>query len=164
METVKTTFDTERQLMTDRVPPAQPPVANPWSAPAASAPPVDAFPAPPVDPAVVLDELVAVVHGARSALLASTDGFSIARSSDLPDEAAHAAMLAAAVGLAHQLVQMGGGNELRQLVVDHNRGLLLIWPLGADRILAMLTMTTVDQVRLRSFVRSKAGVLAGRES
>jgi hypothetical protein len=56
---------------------------------------------------------------------------------------------------------MGGGSELRQLVVDHDRGLLMVWPLGRRRILAMLTMTTVDQVRLRSFVRSRAAVLAG---
>lgn len=164
METVKHTFDNERQLMTDRVPPAPPPSANPWSAPAASAPPTDDLPTPPVDPAGVLDELVAVVHGARAALLASTDGFSIATSSDLPDEPAHAAMLAAAVGLGHQLVEMGAGSELRQLVVDHDRGLLLVWPLGSNRILAMLTMTTVDQVRLRSFVRSRATVLAGGRS
>ncbi len=163
METVKHTFDSGRQLMTDRVPPAPPP-AHSWSAPAASAPAVEDLPTPPVDPAAVLDELVAVVHGARAALLATTDGFSIASSSELPNEPAHAAMLAAAVGLGHQLVQMGDGNELRQLVVDHDRGLLLIWPLGGSRILAMLTMTTVDQVRLRSFVRSRAAVLAGSGS
>jgi len=164
METVKHTFDNGRQPMTDRAPPAPPPPSNPWSAPAASAPTVDELPTPPVDPAGVLDELVAVVHGALAALLASTDGFSIATSTELPDEPAHAAMLAAAVGLGHQLVQMGAGNELRQLVVDHDRGLLLVWPLGTNRILAMLTMTTVDQVRLRSFVRSRAGVLAGSGS
>jgi predicted regulator of Ras-like GTPase activity (Roadblock/LC7/MglB family) len=112
----------------------------------------------------VLNELVEVIHGARAALLASVDGFAIATSADHPDEPAHAAMLAAAVGLGHQLVQMGAGNELRQLVVDHDRGLLLVWPLGANRILAMLTMTTVDQVRLRTFVRSRANVLAGSGS
>ncbi len=115
----------------------------------------------PADPAAVLDELVEVVHGANAALLASVDGFAIARSTEHPDEPAHAAMLAAAVGLGHQLVMMGSGNELRQLVVDHDRGLLLVWPLGTDRVLAMLTMTTVDQVRLRAFVRSRAAILSG---
>ncbi len=148
-------------MTADRVPPAPPPSTQPWSAPAASAHTTTDLPDRPVDPAVVLDELVAVVQGARSALLASVDGFSIARSSELPDEPAHAAMLAAAVGLGHQLVDMGSGRELRQLVVDHDSGLLLVWPLGASRILAMLTLTTVDQVRLRSFVRSRAAALAG---
>jgi len=38
----------------------------------------------------------------------------------MAEEAAYPAMLAAAVGLAHQLVAMGGGDHLRQLVVDHD--------------------------------------------
>ena len=50
-----------------------------------------------------------VIGGARGALLASVDGFALAQSDTMPNEAAHAAMLAAAVGLAHQLVLMGGG-------------------------------------------------------
>ena len=107
-----------------------------------------------------LDELALVVPGARGAVLASVDGFAIARSDAMPNEAAHAAMLAAAVGLAHQLVQMGGGSELRQLVVDHDEGLLLLWPIGNDRVLAMLAAATVDQARLRNFVRSRARLLA----
>lgn len=164
METVKHTVDADRQPVTGHAPVSQPPSAPPeppsWAAPP-PAPAAEPLPEPPSDPQAVLDELVEVVHGARAALLASVDGFSIASSSELPDEPAHAAMLAAAVGLGHQLVQMGGGNELRQLVVDHDGGLLLVWPLGTGRILAMLTMTTVDQVRLRTFVRSRAAVLAG---
>jgi predicted regulator of Ras-like GTPase activity (Roadblock/LC7/MglB family) len=101
-----------------------------------------------------------VIPGARGALLASVDGFALARSDTMPNEAAHAAMISAAVGLAHQLVTMGNGTELRQLVVDHDEGLLLLWPVGTDRVLAMLTVSSVDQARLRGFVRARARLLA----
>lgn len=148
--------------MTSQPVPPAPPSSDGWGAPVVSTPmPEEPPPAAATDPEGVLDELVDVIHGAKGALLASVDGFAIARSAELPDEASHAAMLAAAVGLGHQLVEMGDGNELRQLVVDHDRGLLLVWPLGSNRVLAMLTMTTVDQVRLRTFVRSRASILVG---
>ena len=101
-----------------------------------------------------------VIAGAHGALLASVDGFALAQNETMPNEASHAAMLAAAVGLAHQLVGMGGGEQLRQLVVDHDGGLLLLWPIGETRVLAMLTESRVDQTRLRRFVRSRASLLA----
>ena len=136
-----------------------------WDAPSASL-------APPRPPAggyrprkiptsavEVLDEMTEVVPGARGAVLASVDGFTVARSATMPDQASHAAMVSAAVGLAHQLVSMGGGAELSQLVVDHDGGLMLVWPVGADRILAMLTVSTIDQARLRGFVRARARLL-----
>ncbi len=107
-----------------------------------------------------LDQLALEIPGARGALLASVDGFTIAHSSSMPDEPAHAAMMAAAGGLAHQLVEMGGGEQLRQLVVDHDNGLLLLWPIGRTRILALLTDSRVDQSRLRGFVRAHARLLA----
>lgn len=114
----------------------------------------------PTTAAEVLDEMTEVIPGARGALLASVDGFALARSDSMPNEAAHAAMISAAVGLAHQLVSMGNGTELRQLVVDHDEGLLLLWPVGTDRVLAMLTVSSVDQSRLRGFVRARARLLA----
>ena len=108
-----------------------------------------------------LDELTTEIPGARGAILASVDGFTIAASSTLPDEPSHAAMLAAANGLALQLVEMADGSQLRQLVVDHDGGLLLMWPIGAKRVVAMLTVSTVDQARLRGFVRAHARLLSG---
>jgi predicted regulator of Ras-like GTPase activity (Roadblock/LC7/MglB family) len=138
-----------------------------WTAPAPTpsfAPPPPPPPAPsrrePTTPVEALDELTEVVEGARGALLASVDGFALARSASMPDEASHAAMLAAAMGLAHQLVVMGGGGQLRQLVIDHDGGLLLLWPIGRFRVLAMLTDARVDQTRLRRYVRSRAALLA----
>jgi predicted regulator of Ras-like GTPase activity (Roadblock/LC7/MglB family) len=141
-----------------------------WRAPAhpAAVPPPPTFEPPAVAPAravpttagAALDELTEVIVGARGAVLASIDGFSIARSVSMPAEAAHAAMLAAAVGLGRRLVGMADGTELRQLVVDHDEGLLLLWPIGPRRVLAMLTDSRVDQLALRRFVRSRARLLA----
>lgn len=135
---------------------APPPVATG----AAAAPPTPAASAPPL--AIVLDELVGMVgdqvHGA---LLASVDGFAIARSSGMPNSAAHAAMLAAGMGIAHQLASMGGGTELRQLVVDHDGGLLLLWPIGTARVLALVTTRSVDQAVMRRSVQSRVHWLAG---
>ena len=79
----------------------------------------------------------------------------------MSDEPSHPAMLAAAIGLAHQLVAMGGGNQLRQLVVDHDGGLMLVWPVGDQRVLAVLSATTVEQRQVRSFVQAHATWLAG---
>ncbi len=82
----------------------------------------------------------------------------------MTDEASHPAMLAAAIGLAHQLVAMGGGAKLRQLVVDHDGGLMLVWPIGDQRVLAVLATTGVEQRRVRSFVRARAAGLSGGTS
>ncbi len=72
----------------------------------------------------------------------------------MPADVSHpAAMIAAAVGLAHQLVALGGGAQLRQLVVDHDGGLLLVWPLGDERVLAVRAAANVQRGRLRSFVQ-----------
>ena len=78
----------------------------------------------------------------------------------MPHEPAHATMLAAALGLGSQLITIGDGNDLRQLVVEHDAGLLLLWPIGGARVLAVHAATSVDQVALRSFVRTRAAHLA----
>jgi predicted regulator of Ras-like GTPase activity (Roadblock/LC7/MglB family) len=113
-----------------------------------------------IDAVAILDELVETVDGVRAAILASVDGFGVARNRSMSDEASHPAMLAAAIGLAHQLVVMGGGNRLRKLVVDHDGGLMLVWPVGDQRVLAVLAAGTVDQRRVRSFVEARAAWLA----
>jgi predicted regulator of Ras-like GTPase activity (Roadblock/LC7/MglB family) len=112
-------------------------------------------------PASILDQLVETVNGVDAAILASVDGFGLARNRSMTDEASHPAMLAAAVGLAHQLVALGGGTQLRQLVVDHDGGLLLVWPIGDQRVLAVLAATSVDQRQVRSFVQAHAARLLG---
>ena len=138
------------QQRTPLAPPPSP-AMSPSNATPASTPPL----------ALVLDDLIATVDGVNGALLASVDGFAVARSSTMPNSAAHAAILAAGMGLAHQLAAMGGGTELRQLVIDHDEGLLLLWPLGSRRVLALLTTRRVDQQSMRKFVQSKAHWLAG---
>lgn len=150
--------------MTGGIPPVpRPPSATTWTAPAPSMAPPSTPRNEQTDPTVLLDELVETVDGVRSAILASVDGFGLARSTSTNDEASHPAMLAAAVGLAHQLVTMGGGDQLRQLVVDHDGGLMLVWPLGTQRILAVLASPTVDQRSARSFMRARHAVLSGAQ-
>jgi predicted regulator of Ras-like GTPase activity (Roadblock/LC7/MglB family) len=177
MEKVKAVVEGMGPLMCSAVPPMtstaseRPPR---WTAPtqSASSPPTPASPdhvarhapsAPTpsaLDASALLDELVATVDGVRGAVLASVDGFGVARNRVMSDEASHPAMLAAAIGLAHQLVAMGGGTQLRQFVVDHDGGLMLVWPIGDQRVLAVLAARTVDQRRVRSFVEGRAESLA----
>ena len=172
MRLVETIRSDDHTIMNQRATHPAPPTtggapSGTWNAPPTPMP--DFAPPPPpgtYQPASVpttaqdvLDEMTHVVPGARGAILASVDGFALARSATMPNEASHAAMISAAVGLAHQLVGMGNGSELRQLVVDHDEGLLLVWPIGADRVLAMLTVSSVDQARLRGFVRARARLL-----
>jgi predicted regulator of Ras-like GTPase activity (Roadblock/LC7/MglB family) len=137
-----------------------PPVA-PVVVPSVSATAPAPAPVVPVDPTQVLDDLVGRVEGVHAALLASVDGFGIAHSATMADEPANPAMLAAAVGLAHQLAAMGDGETLRQLVVEHDRGLVVVWPTGRARVLAVLASTSVDQRTLRAAVRDRAAVLSG---
>jgi predicted regulator of Ras-like GTPase activity (Roadblock/LC7/MglB family) len=158
MTTDPTTAPTSTGLDTGPALAAPPAAVSPPLAPPPP-PPIASERAAPANAAEALDEMTEVIIGARGALLASIDGFALAQSESMPNEAAHAAMLAATIGLAHQLVRMGGGEQLRQLVVDHDGGLLLLWPIGDTRVLAMLTESTVDQTRLRQFVRARASLL-----
>ena len=160
MEKVKAVSDGSASFASGFVPPRPPAMPDSWTAsvsPATATAPTVA-PTPLID---VLDELAQQVEGVRGAILASVDGFGLARSTSMADEPSHPAMLAAAVGLARQLVAMGGGSSLHQLVVDHDAGLMLVWPIGTQRVLAVLASTRVDQRRLRSIVQRHAVTLAG---
>jgi predicted regulator of Ras-like GTPase activity (Roadblock/LC7/MglB family) len=164
MENVKAVVDGPPSSPSGFVPPRAPTAALRWTAPDTMVQPTQTVvPAAPAatSPAGALDELVDAVDEVRGAILASVDGFGLTRSTSMADEPAHPAMLAAAVGLAHQLVSMGGGDHLRQLVVDHDAGLMLIWPIGTQRVLAVLTTTRVDQRQLRKFVHDRVSVLSG---
>ena len=165
MEKVKDAPDGIWSSLPGGPPPVPSPSAATWAVPAPPAPPSEPVaPDAQSDPTLILDELVDTVDGVRSAILASVDGFGLARSRSMGDEASHPAMLAAAVGLAHQLVVMSGGDRLRQLVVDHDGGLLLVWPIGDQRVLAVLACPTVEQRNARSFVRAHHAALTGAKS
>jgi predicted regulator of Ras-like GTPase activity (Roadblock/LC7/MglB family) len=146
------------------VPPRPPASRDGWTAPAAPSPlpsPKAAEPEPISDPAVALDDLTMADTEVTGALLGSVDGFTIARSASMIDEPSHAAMLAAAVGIAHPLVGVGGGRTLRRLVLEHDAGLMIVWPLGPDRVLAVFTSSRVDQRSLQAAVQRHARLLAG---
>jgi predicted regulator of Ras-like GTPase activity (Roadblock/LC7/MglB family) len=176
MEKVKAVAGGMGSLMCSAIPPVPSRPSGPtprWTAPArsSSSPPLappNVLPGPTspapgsgaIDAAAILDELVASVDGVRAAILATADGFGVARDRSTSDEASHPAMLAAAIGLAHQLVAMGGGTRLRQFVVDHDGGLIFVWPIGEQRVLAVLATRAVDQRRVRAFVEGCAKSLA----
>jgi predicted regulator of Ras-like GTPase activity (Roadblock/LC7/MglB family) len=166
MENVKLLVDAPRSSTTGFLPPRARTTAMRWTAPAATlqATARPAFaPVAPVatGPTGVLDDLVDRVDEVRGAILASVDGFGLARSTSMADEPSHPAMLAAAVGLANQLAVMGSGDHVRQLVVDHDAGLMIIWPIGTQRVLAVLASTRVDQRHIRTFVHDRVSVLSG---
>ncbi len=176
MEKVKAVVEGVASHMSDLVPPRHVAAPDEWTAPptpgssfgvtetTAEESRSDAAGAasqPVPDPTSVLDDITEQVAGVRGAVLASVDGFGLARSGSMADEASHPAMLAAAIGLARQLASMGGGDQLRQLVVDHDAGLMLIWPIGPQRVLAVLASSRVDQRQLRSVVQLGVATLVG---
>ena len=161
MEKVKGVVGGSTLLMSGFVPPRPPAADEAWTAPASAPPTVPPEPETINDPVAVLDDLTEQIEGVTGAILASVDGFGLARSTSMADEPSHPAMLAAAVGLAHQLAAMGGGETLRQLVVDHDAGLMLIWPIGAQRVLAVIASSRIDQRALRAAVQRHAPILAG---
>jgi predicted regulator of Ras-like GTPase activity (Roadblock/LC7/MglB family) len=167
MEQVKAVLERTPSFMNDFVPPRPPASRAGWTAPTGSAPlpspPID-LPEPITDPAVALDDLTISNTEVTGAILGTVDGFTIARSTSMADEPSHAAMLAAAVGIAHPLVAMGGGKLLRRLVIEHDAGLMIVWPLGADRVLAVLASGRVDQRALQGAVQRHARLLSGAMS
>ncbi len=166
MEKVKAVIDDSSSFtnsFADESSPPAPPLAPAGWIALASSPTVSSTPSTSdgLTTVEVLDELAQRVDGVGGSLLASVDGFGLACCSALTDDPSHPAMLAAAVGLAKQLAAMGGGTRLHQLVIDHDAGLLLVWPIGTQRVLAVLASTRVDQRQLRASVQSRASMLAG---
>jgi predicted regulator of Ras-like GTPase activity (Roadblock/LC7/MglB family) len=161
MEKVKAVADGSSSFTSGCVPPRPPAIPDSWTAASDSTANAPASAMAPMSLVDALDQLAHQVDGVRGAILASVDGFGLARSTSMADEPSHPAMLAAAVGLARQLVAMGGGSSLHQLVVDHDAGLMLVWPIGTQRVLAVLASTRVDQRQLRSIVQRHAATLAG---
>ncbi|TFH13254.1 MAG: roadblock/LC7 domain-containing protein [Acidimicrobiales bacterium] len=158
MEKVKVVLDGSPSFTNEFVPARPPSIPDGWTTP--DGPSTAASPAT-ISMVEVLDDLTEQVEDVRGAILASVDGFGLACSTSMDDEPSHPAMLAAAVGLARQLAVIGGGNSLHQLVVDHDAGLLLVWPIGTQRVLALLASTRVDQRQLRAVVQNHASTLAG---
>ncbi|MEM9514800.1 MAG: roadblock/LC7 domain-containing protein [Actinomycetota bacterium] len=113
-----------------------------------------AAPAAPAEPSahLVLADIVRGAPGARAAVLVSADGFAVA-STGSADPTANAAMAAAALGLGRQLATSAGGQDLRQLVIDHDGGLIFVWPVGDRRAVCVFADNDVDQRGLRRLVR-----------
>jgi predicted regulator of Ras-like GTPase activity (Roadblock/LC7/MglB family) len=108
----------------------------------------------------VLDGLTAV-RGVRSAVLSTTDGFGLAHSASVLDDPGAAAMFAAALAISAQLAAIDDGADVRQLVVDHDNGLMIVRPIGDRRVLAVLADGDLDQRHLRAAVHETMSSLAG---
>jgi predicted regulator of Ras-like GTPase activity (Roadblock/LC7/MglB family) len=158
MEQVKAVVDDPSSFVSGFMPPRPPSILDGWATPVA---PLSDDSPTTMSMVEVLDDLAGAVVGVRGAILASVAGFGLAWCSSMADEPSHPAILAAAVGLAQQLAAMGGGSSLHQLVVDHDAGLLLVWPIGTQRVLALMATTRVDQRKLRAGVQRQASTLAG---
>jgi predicted regulator of Ras-like GTPase activity (Roadblock/LC7/MglB family) len=115
-----------------------------------------------VDPGDVLESFTAV-HGVRGAMLSSADGFSLAHTQSVGDGPGAAAMFAAALAIAHQLAGLDGATAVRQLVLDHDNGLMVIRPVGDRQVLAVLAAADLDQRRLRAVVHAALPQLVGHQ-
>ena len=65
------------------------------------------------------------------------------------------------LAIANSLVTIGGGTSLRRVVIEHDAGLMIVWPLGANRVLAVLASDRVDQHSLHAAVQRHARLLSG---
>ena len=159
MEKVKAVADGSASFVSGFVPPLPPVMPDSWTA---STPPVNASaptaaPMPLID---VLDELAQQVEGVRGAILASVDGFGLARSTSMADAVASRDARCGCRPSAPTR-RDGWREQPAWLVVDHDAGLMLVWPIGTQRVLAVLASTRVDQRQLRSIVQRHATILAG---
>jgi predicted regulator of Ras-like GTPase activity (Roadblock/LC7/MglB family) len=94
----------------------------------------------------LLEELVTGVVGARHAVVLSTDGMLIERSSGLPkDEADQLAAMASAIqSLARGVGDRFDGGQVRQNIVEMARAFLFVTAAGEGACLALLADDTAD--------------------
>jgi predicted regulator of Ras-like GTPase activity (Roadblock/LC7/MglB family) len=94
----------------------------------------------------LLDELVKRVAGADRAVVLSSDGLLIGRSSSLSDDdGEHLSAVASAFqSLARGTSRHFGGGEVRQTLVEMDHGFLFVTSAGQGACLALLAEETVD--------------------
>jgi predicted regulator of Ras-like GTPase activity (Roadblock/LC7/MglB family) len=94
----------------------------------------------------LLDELVKRVAGADRAVVLSSDGLLIGRSSSLSDDdGEHLSAVASAFqSLARGTSRHFGGGDVRQTLVEMDHGFLFVTSAGQGACLALLAEETVD--------------------
>jgi predicted regulator of Ras-like GTPase activity (Roadblock/LC7/MglB family) len=104
------------------------------------------MPQPHIDLNWMLDELVAGVAGARHAVVLSTDGMLIQKSSTLgKDDADHLAAIASTLqSVAKGTSERFQGGLVRQTIVEMQRGFLFVTAAGPNACLGALTEQDAD--------------------
>ncbi|WP_330255132.1 roadblock/LC7 domain-containing protein [Nocardia sp. NBC_00565] len=94
----------------------------------------------------LLDDLVERLPGVRYAVVLSTDGMLLSRSSDLSrDRAEHFCALSSALqGLARSAGSHFDAGGVRQSVIELDRGFLFVTAAGDNACLALLTAETAN--------------------
>ena len=101
------------------------------------------------------------VAGVIGAALASADGRSVAHSDHLIHDPSRAAMIAATMGLAGQLIGVVGGRELEEVIVRSETGFVIVYAVGAEGVLTVLARPSTNLHHINTEVRARLESLRG---
>lgn len=112
-----------------------------------------------LDPQAILNAIVRSVAGVIGAALASADGRSVAHSDHLLHDPSRSAMIAATMGLAGQLIGVVGGRELEEVIVRSDMGIVIVYAVGREGVLTVLTRPSTNLHHINTEVRSRVEIL-----
>src|SRR5262245_52151510 len=108
-----------------------------------------------LDPQAILNSLVRSVAGVIGAALASADGRSVAHSDRLMHDPSRAAMIAATMGLAGQLIGVVGGRELEEVIVRSDTGYVIVYAVGSEGVLTVLARPSTNLHHIHTEVHTR---------
>lgn len=114
-----------------------------------------------LDPQAILNSVVRSVAGLIGAALATADGRSVAHSDHLTHDPSRAAMIAATMGLAGQLIGVVGGSQLEEVVVRSDTGYVIVYAVGSEAVLTVLARPSTNLHHITTEVRSRMESLRG---
>jgi uncharacterized protein len=107
-----------------------------------------------------LARLKEAVPGVRNVLLASSDGYPRAAVLDGLEPASTAALVASACKLGERLAGLTGEGGLRELVVRAAEGYVVMYTVGENGVLTVLTAPSANLARLHLEARDHLDELA----
>jgi predicted regulator of Ras-like GTPase activity (Roadblock/LC7/MglB family) len=108
----------------------------------------------------LLAELTQTVAGVKGALVASLDGYPLADHVPGHDANSMAAIIASSCGLGQRLAQLAGDGTMKEIVVHSDNGYVVIYTLGDNAILTVLTAAAVNLAMLHLRARDLVNDLA----
>ena len=108
-----------------------------------------------VDPRAILNALVRSVPGVIGAAIATADGRSVAHSDQLTHDSGRAAMIAATMGLAGQLIGIVSGHQLEEVVVRSDTGYVIVYSVGNEGVLTVLARPSTNLHHVTTEVRTR---------